>query len=452
VTAVYDPGIADFAPAGDQRPADRSPRASLPYWRDAWLRLTRNRRALTCLWIIGALLMFTLLGPAVWRTDPAGQDLTQISLGPTLGRTALLVDEEPIGQLPAAASLPFAAAGIPTTAGVRLQWQPVAGAQGYRLYRHEYPPSSPRDLGVPLISLDAAQHGYEDGLRLEAIDYYYTLIAEAPAAEAQRFQTLKVTLRQAITRTEARRQGLIDGERAAGGQITLPAHPLGTDYLGRDMLARLMQGGRTSLFIGIFAPLVFILIGVCYGGAAGFLGGRTDREMMRLADFVLALPFLLFMILFKVMFGLGAGDSGVAPMLVALILLSWPITARLVRAQVMQSRNLPYVDAARLMGAGTAYVIARHLLPNLLSVVLVNLSFSIPAAIFTEAFLSFIGMGVVPPTPSWGSLCNDGMHSLLWHPHELILPALFISVTVLAFNLLGDGLRDCLDVKLRSSP
>jgi oligopeptide transport system permease protein len=164
---------------------------------------------------------------------------------------------------------------------------------------------------------------------------------------------------------------------------------------------------------------------------------------------VLGLPFVLFMILSNVMLGRGVGESGITAMLLALVVLSWPAPARLVRAQVMQSRGLAYVQAARLMGAGTRYLVLRHMLPNLLGVVLVSLTFSIPTAIFTEAFLSFIGMGVAPPTPSWGSMCNDGLRNLLSHPHELIFPALFISVTVLAFNLLGDGLRDSLDVKLR---
>ena len=450
MTASYDPGVADFSPATARGRATGITRPSLSYWSDAWLRLTHNRRALVSLWIVVSLLTFTLVGPTLWRVDPAAQDLTQVSLGPTFGRTALLVDESSHGS-PAAATRPFEVTGTPTTESIRLQWQPVPQAVGYHLYRHEYPPTGPLDLGLPLVLLDASRHAYQDNLGLEAIDYYYTLLVDTSGPYRPAYRTLRITARQAITLQQARGLGLIGTGRAAGGSITLPAHPMGTDYLGRDMLARLMQGARTSLFIGIVAPLIFMLIGMFYGGVSGFLGGRTDREMMRLADFVLALPFLLFMILFKVMFGLGAGDSGVVPMLVALVLLGWPATARLVRAQVMQSRDLPYIDAARLIGAGSGYIIARHLLPNLLSVVLVSLTFSIPTAIFTEAFLSFIGMGVVPPMPSWGSMCNDGIRSVLWHPHELIFPALFISITVLAFNLLGDGLRDCLDVKLRYS-
>ena len=197
-------------------------------------------------------------------------------------------------------------------------------------------------------------------------------------------------------------------------------------------------------------PLIYVGIGLIYGGLAGYSGGRTDDVMMRFADFVIALPFLLFMILFKIAFGLGPGESGIGPMLLALVLLSWPATARLVRGQVLQIREEAYISASRMMGATAPYLVMRHILPNVMGVLLVSLTFAIPTAIFIEAFLSFIGMGVVPPTPSWGSMCNDGIRTMLSHPHELMFPALFISATVLAFNLLGDGLRDAMDARMRS--
>ena len=171
---------------------------------------------------------------------------------------------------------------------------------------------------------------------------------------------------------------------------------------------------------------------------------------MRFADFVIALPFLLFMILFKIAFGIGPGQSGILPMIVALVMLSWPGTARLVRGQILQVREEGYVNAARLLGARTNYLVMRHMIPNTMGVILVTLTFAVPSAIFTEAFLSFIGMGVAPPTPSWGGMSNEGIKSMLIHPHELLFPAVLISITVLAFNLLGDGLRDALDAKMRS--
>ena len=216
------------------------------------------------------------------------------------------------------------------------------------------------------------------------------------------------------------------------------------------MLARLMHGARVSLFIGFFAPFLYVLIGVIYGSTAGFIGGVTDQAMMRFADFVVALPFLLFMILFKVMTNTGPGESGIIPMLFAMVVLLWPATARLVRGQILQIREEGYISAGRLLGAKTNYLVLRHMIPNTMGVILVTVTFAVPSAIFTEAFLSFIGMGVAPPTPSWGSMCNEGIKTMLTHPHELIFPALFISITVLAFNMLGDGLRDALDARMRN--
>ena len=194
-----------------------------------------------------------------------------------------------------------------------------------------------------------------------------------------------------------------------------------------------------------------MIFGVIYGSVAGFIGGTIDQILMRFADFVVALPFLLFMILFKILFDIGAGESGIAAMILAMILLSWPGTARLVRGQVLQIREAGYIGASRLLGVRHTQLILRHILPNTMGVILVTFTFAIPSAIFTEAFLSFIGMGVVPPAASWGSMCNEGIKTMLSTPHELLFPALFISTTVLAFNLLGDGLRDALDARLRSS-
>jgi oligopeptide transport system permease protein len=157
------------------------------------------------------------------------------------------------------------------------------------------------------------------------------------------------------------------------------------------------------------------------------------------------------MIIFRIAFGIGPGESGIFPMLIALVVLMWPATARLVRGQVLQIRQEGYVSAAQLLGARTPYLVFRHMIPNTMGVILVTLTFEVPKVIFIEAFLSFIGMGVAPPTPSWGSMANEGIKTMLVHPHELLFPAILISITVLAFNLLGDGLRDALDVRLRGS-
>jgi oligopeptide transport system permease protein len=462
----YSPSADDFHALDVVPDGDRIDRPSLSYWQDVWQRLRKNRRALSSLFIVASLLLFTLAGPLVWQVNPATQDLDQVSQAPNLGLSALVVADFPQLEVLSAPATrasenrPARALGSPTnlrllgaahSEGVNLAWDAVPGATGYQIYRHELKPSGSDDLGLPLFTVRETRLSYLDRLGLHKQDFYYSVAALSNREQALGYSTLKVSVGQAIRLSEAAARGLLDSadQGYVGSHVKLETHPLGTDYLGRDMLARLMWGARTSLFIGIVAPLIYVAIGLVYGGLAGYSGGRMDNFMMRFADFVIALPFLLFMILFKIAFGLGPGESGIGPMLVALILLSWPATARLVRGQVLQIREEPYIAAARLMGASANYLVLRHMLPNLMSVLLVSLTFAIPTAIFIEAFLSFIGMGVVPPTPSWGSMCNDGIRTMISHPHELIFPALFISVTVLAFNLLGDGLRDAMDARMR---
>jgi oligopeptide transport system permease protein len=387
--------------------------------------------------------------------DPARQDIDQISLPPGTDRNAVVVapyqpwfgDANLAGE-----GLRLAAPG--TTQAVRLQWDVLPGANGHRVYRNLFPVGPEYAYGIPLAEiLNNDTLYFEDRLDLQPGTYFYSVVALGPRGEiTTSYESLEVAIQRVTTVDEAIERGLVDEESnlQVGDQIELAWHPLGTDYLGRDMLARLMAGARVSLFIGIGAPLLFVLFGVTYGSVAGFVGGRVDQVMMRFADFVVALPFLLFMIVFKIAFGIGPGESGVFPMLVAMVVLLWPATARLVRGQILQIREQGYIDASRLLGAKTPYLVFRHMIPNTLGVVLVTLTFAIPSAIFTEAFLSFIGMGVAPPTPSWGSMSNEGIKTMLTTPHELIFPAMFISLTVLAFNLLGDGLRDALDARMRN--
>ncbi|MEZ7964468.1 MAG: oligopeptide transport system permease protein [Candidatus Azotimanducaceae bacterium] len=456
----------DFLPEPSTDSLEQLSRPSLSYWQDAWIRLKKNTRAIISLYLIIGLALFTVLGPWLWTKDPSAQDLDQISQAPALPKTALLVSDylpwtppiayahpaEPAGYPDTLDAVTgFAPVGTPNTQSIRFTWLPVKDAGGYSIYRSETEPTGLQGLGLPLETLEAGNIiGFEDRLNLKSQTYFYSIIPTDGFDEFDVVTTIKVTPLQSITVSQALERGLTDPTDEPGRSVLLDFHPFGTDYLGRDMLARLMQGARVSLFIGVVAPFVYVLFGVFYGGFAGYLGGKIDQLLMRFADFVVALPFLLFMILFKIGFGIGPGESGILPMLVALILLLWPSTARLVRGQVLKIREQGYIEAARLLGGKPSYLIARHIIPNTMGVILVTLTFAVPSAIFTEAFLSFIGMGVAPPTPSWGSMCNEGVKTMLSHPHELFFPALFISITVLAFNLLGDGLTEALDSKMRS--
>lgn len=433
-------------------------RPSLTYWQDAWRRFKANPRSLISLYIIVTIGLFTLVGPWVWTINPMLQDLDQISVPPGADRRARVVEPHvrwAIIETPwTTSTTQLAVIGEATTQAVRLAWNPVAGASGYRVYRDIAEPNSPDALGLPLTDIvNAKITGFEDRLDLKPRTYFYSVVAlSSKGFELKEHATLAVEVTRVITVNEAIARGLseLDESSLIGATVYLDFHPLGTDYLGRDMLARLMHGARVSLFIGVVAPFIYVLVGILYGSIAGFVAGRWDQLLMRFADFVVALPFLLFMILFKIIFNTGPGESGIFAMLLAMILLSWPATARLVRGQILQIREEAYIGASRLLGAGSMYLILRHMIPNTMGVILVTLTFAVPGAIFTEAFLSFIGMGVAPPNPSWGSMCNEGIKTMLTAPHELVFPAVFISLTVLVFNLLGDGLRDALDTRMRS--
>ena len=452
---MTDIQVSEFRPLQRRSDVHGISRPSLSYWEDAWIRLKANKRAIVSLYLVVALLFFTLIGPLIWTVDPGLQDLDQISQAPGTDRSAEIVADYVAWD----GADPSGASGLrvvdqPTTQVVKLKWDALAGANGHRVYRNLFPVGNEFAYGIPVGEyFDNGIDFHEDRLDLKPETYFYSVVAlAADSSVSQTYESVEVEVVRVTTLLEAQEEGLIqdDSDLQIGDSINLAAHPLGTDYLGRDMLSRLMAGAQVSLFIGIGAPLFFVFFGVVFGSIAGFIGGKVDQFMMRFADFVVALPFLLFMILFKIAFGIGPGESGIMPMLIALVLLMWPATARLVRGQILQIREQAYVQASQLLGAKTNYLIFRHMLPNTLGVVLVTLTFEIPKAIFVEAFLSFIGMGVAPPTPSWGSMSNEGIKTMLTTPHELIFPAVFISITVLAFNLLGDGLRDALDARMRN--
>lgn len=218
----------------------------------------------------------------------------------------------------------------------------------------------------------------------------------------------------------------------------------GTDYAGRDLFVRIWDGARISLFIAFMAVIINVIVGVIYGGISGFFGGFIDNIMMRIAEIVNGIPYLLIVIILMIVM-----KPGVSTIIIALAMVGWVGTARLVRGEVIRLKEQEFVVSAQSMGASPTRIIAKHLIPNILSIVIVNLTLAIPNAIFTEAFLSFIGLGVPLPQASWGTLANEGIQFFQQYPLELILPAIFISVTMLSFNLLGDKLRDAFDPKLR---
>lgn len=231
---------------------------------------------------------------------------------------------------------------------------------------------------------------------------------------------------------------------ADANQTPCLAHWFGTDSLGRDLFTRILYGARISLSIGIVASLINLSIGVVYGGTAGYFGGRTGAVMMRIVDILYGIPLLLYVILLMVVL-----KPGLTNIFIALGLVYWLRMAQIVRGQVLTLREQEYVLAARLIGASSWRIILRHLVPNAMGPIIVTLTLSIPEAIFTEAFLSFIGLGVSAPMASWGVLASESVAGLRSYPYQLFFPAMAISITLLSFNFLGDGLRDALDPRMR---
>ena len=217
-------------------------------------------------------------------------------------------------------------------------------------------------------------------------------------------------------------------------------HWLGTDIFGRDMLTRIMYGGRVSLMVGFIATAVALVIGILWGSIAGFIGGRVDAVMMRIVDIMYALPFMIFIVLLMVVFG-----RNILLLFVAIGAVEWLTMARIVRSQVMALRKQEFVEAAYSMGLSRWAIIRRHIIPNTLGPVIVYTTLTIPSVMLLEAFLSFLGLGIQPPQSSWGLLINYGVETMEEYPWLLIFPGITLSLTLFALNFLGDGLRDALD-------
>ncbi|MDW0115137.1 ABC transporter permease [Sporosarcina saromensis] len=246
--------------------------------------------------------------------------------------------------------------------------------------------------------------------------------------------------------------GIFDGHGKLG-QETVDLYELkkvdeyywfGTDGLGRDLFTRLWEGTQISLLIAFVAALIDMVIGVAYGGISGYFGGRVDDVMQRIVEILIGIPTLIVVILMILIM-----KPGILAIIIAISITGWIGMSRIVRAQILKYKGQEFVLASRTLGASDGRIITKHLLPNILGIVIINTMFTIPSAIFFEAFLSFIGIGLVPPDASLGTLINDGYKVMEFQPYVLLFPSLVISILMIAFNLIGDGLRDALDPKMK---
>jgi oligopeptide transport system permease protein len=226
-------------------------------------------------------------------------------------------------------------------------------------------------------------------------------------------------------------------------------HPMGTDIAGRDLLARVLLGGRISLMVGIISTFVSLIIGTAYGAFAGYAGGKVDEVMMRIVDMLYAIPYMMVVIVLLALFGSRSPLGQLVLLFIALGSVSWLTMARIVRGQVISLKHQEFVLAARATGVRPAKIVARHLIPNTVGPVIVYATLTVPSVMLSEAFLSFLGLGVQAPLASWGSLAADGIQNIALFPWQLIFPGVTMALTLFSLNFIGDGLRDALDPQMR---
>jgi oligopeptide transport system permease protein len=298
----------------------------------------------------------------------------------------------------------------------------------YQVLEHQYmPPSLTKTAGDIMVEQALARYADQNEMMGREAD---------SLTEEQEFTLAE--LRERIA-TETK---VIDGDEVL---IHSRRYLLGTDHLGRDLLARIIYGGQVSILIGLVGTLVSVILGTVYGALSGYVGGRLDSALMRVVDILYGLPYMLLVIIFMAIFG-----RNIANLFLALAIVSWLTVARVVRGQIMSLKESEFVEAARASGASVARVIFRHLVPNTLGVIVVYTTLRIPSFIMLEAFLSFLGLGVQAPLASWGSLVGDGVNAMIPYPWLLFAPAIVMTLFLFSMNFLGDGLRDALDVQSKN--
>ena len=384
------PHMWDKLPPADTAAVTSAP--SLTYWQDARRRLLANKPAMVSIVFIIALILAAIFGPLFSPFTYADQNLRLANIPPAFETYAV-------------------ADGQGTTTRFFLN------ASNFNLYE-----------------VDAEGHvlGLLRGERKDMLK------------KSQAFIFGDTTVTLDYSSLPARLVAEDGATISPSGWSWNRTYIFGTDQLGRDVLVRQLYGARISLTVAFVATLVNFFIGIFYGGIAGYIGGKTDAIMMRIVEIIATIPLTLYVVLLMVVF-----DSGLYSIIIAIGSVFWVDMARIVRGQILSLKSQDYVAAARTMGAGTTRILTRHLLPNSIGPIIVTLTMLIPSAIFIESFMSFIGLGVTPPLASWGTLTSEAVETMRAYPHQLFFPAAAISLTMFAFNFLGDGLRDALDPRFR---
>lgn len=378
-------------------------RPSLTYWQDAWRRLRKHKLAMVGIIVIIICILFAFIGPMFMEMSYSDQKVDFKNIGLKM-KVWQIADDEYIFKTEDYNLI------LVNGKGEILKKLPEL--------RHK------RDL---VNRVYYYQYSEEETIKL---DFSYNVL---PAKKGKYDYDYSITFR---------------GEEHTYYDKTLrnKSFPLGTDSLGRNMLSRLMFGTKISLVIAFIATIVNLFIGVIYGAISGYEGGAVDIIMMRIVDIINSIPLTLYVILLMVWI---PKQEGLLNIIIALSTVYWVGTARLVRGQLLSIKEQEFILAARTIGVPKHKIILKHLIPNAIGPIIVSMAMMIPSAIFTEAFLSFIGIGVSAPMASLGTLANDALPALTTYPYQLIEPAIAIAIIILAFNFLGDGLRDALDPRLR---
>ena len=374
-------------------------RPSLTYWQDAWRRLKQNKLSVLGMFTVVLILLFGFVGPKFRPYSYSDQVNKYKNLPP---RLALYKIKDKNFYL----------------------------SKDYNMFLVEEDGTLIDRLDLSPLKKDALKKVYTYSMGEEDVilDFSYNLL---PTKQGYDYDfTIEY-----------------DGEVAMYPSSTKwnKMYVFGTDSLGRDLLTRIMYGAQISLLVAFIATIANLFIGVVYGSISGYEGGRVDNIMMRIVDIINSIPLVLYVILLMVWFRGG----GLMNIIIALSSVYWVSMARLVRGQMLSLKEQEFVLAARVMGVSKAKIIFRHLIPNAMGPIIVSIAMMIPSAVFTESFLSFIGLGVSAPMASWGTLANNALSGLTTYPYQLFFPALSIALTMLAFNFIGDGLRDALDPRLR---
>lgn len=431
------------------QPADRSllesekiARPSLTYWQDCWQRLRKNKSAILSLVVIVIIVLAAIFVPMFWRFSYDQQNLEFANIPPQLQLYDL--GEENYVYL----TNDFKSIDTDSAGNLIAPSKMVKDDKTNRMYIYEI---NDKPLVVDYGVYFKAKSEF---IQQEAANAATGLIPVADVEYLANYFADNPPESGTITVEEAKQ--ILDKkiERFAvtyGGEVIRPfktvsnkTYVWGSDSLGRDVFIRVMYGARMSLLVGVIAAIVNFVIGVLYGGIAGFCGGRVDNIMMRIVDTISSIPMMLYVILLMVVLG-----PGLQSIIIAMGLTHWVGMARIVRSQVLSMREQEFVLAATLLGVPSRKILTRHLIPNAMGPIMVSITMQIPSAMFTEAFLSFIGLGVSKPKASWGALANAALPGLYTNPYQLFYPALIMSITILALNLFSDGLRDSLDPRLR---